>query len=264
MELDVAFENLRNEIFERYLKLNPYIATMIGMHDPYDKMWGDGSSERYRANLALIEEWSNRMKETIDYDGLSDENKIDWGVIEYARDLERFSFFDLRLFERNPDPFYEEIGGTIFIMLTREYAPFEERIEAITARLEGLPEFLRQFRTRFEKSKPVKLWTEVAIEACQQMPLLFQFIAMGTKGLVSENLHHRLEKAIENLNEPIKTQLEWLKHLLPHAEEEWALGREKFDRLLKIRNLGMTADDILKLGERYLQEMKIEREKLAK
>jgi uncharacterized protein (DUF885 family) len=51
---------------------------------------------------------------------------------------------------------------------------------------------------------------------------------------------------------------------LPQAEEEWALGREKFDKLLKIRNLGLTAEDILKLGEKYLHDMKIEREKLAK
>ena len=263
MEPDVAFEELKNEMFERFLKLNPYIATIIGMHKPYDRMWGDGSSERYRANLALLEEWSRRMK-LIDYDGLSDENKIDWDTVEHALKLERFSFFDLRLFERNPDPFSDEIGGTIFIMITRDYAPFEERVEAITARLEGLPEFLRQFRTRFEKSRPVKLWTELAIETCQQVPMLFQIIAMGTKGLVSENLHHRLEKAVENLKEPIKTQLEWLKQILPKAEEEWALGKEKFDRLLKIRNLGMTADDILKLGEKYLRDMKIEREKLAK
>jgi uncharacterized protein (DUF885 family) len=264
LDSDTAFEDLKNEMFERFLKLNPYIATMIGMHEPYDKTWGDGSSQRFRANLALLEEWNKRMKETIDYDGLSDENKTDWDVIEHALSLERFSFFDLRLFERNPDPFYEEIGGTIFIMISRDYAPFEERIEAIAARLEVLPEFLRQFRTRFEKSKPVKLWTEIAIEACQQMPTLFQFIATGTRGLVSEELSDRLEKAIENLIEPIKMQVAWLENLLPQAEEEWALGREKFDKLLKIRNLGMTADEILKLGEKYLQEMKMEREKLAK
>ncbi len=264
MDSNTAFENLKNEMFERFLKLNPYIATIIGLHEPYDKIWGNGSSERYRANLALLEEWNKRMKETIDYTGLSDENKIDWDVIEHALNLERFSFFDHRLFERNPDPFYEEIGGTIFIMITREYAPLEERIEAITARLEALPEFLKQYRTRFEKSRPVKLWTEIAIEACQQMPMLFQFIAMGTKGLISENLHGRLVTAIQNLSEPIKAQLTWLENLLPTAEEEWALGKEKFDKLLKIRNLGMTADEILKLGEKYLQEMKLEREKLAK
>ena len=264
MDSNTAFENLKNEMFERFLKLNPYIATVIGLHEPYDKMWGDGSSERPRANLALLEEWNKRMKETIDYNGLSDENKIDWDVIEHTLNLERFSFFDYRLFERNPDPFYEEIGGTIFIMITREYAPLEERIEAITARLEALPEFLKQFRTRFEKSKPVKLWTEIAIEACQQMPMLFQFIAMGTKGLVSENLHHRLVTAIQNLSEPLKAQLTWLENLLPKAEEEWALGKEKFDKLLKIRNLGMTADEILNLGEKYLPEMKTEREKQAK
>lgn len=250
-------------MFEKYMKLNPFIATMLGLHEPYDRLWGDGSSKRYRDNLALLEEWNERVK-AIDYNALNDDNKIDYKTIEHALKLERFYFNEFKMFERNPDPFFEEVGGAIFIMITRDYAPIEERIDAIAARLEKLPEFLKQFRTRFEKSRPVKLWTETALEACQQVPMLFQFIAMAAKGLVSEKTQQRLQKAVENLNQPIKEQMEWLKTLLPRAEENWALGREKFDKLLKIRNLGMTADEILKLGEKYLRAMKVEREKLAK
>jgi len=263
LDANLQFEKLKDEMLERYLKLNPYIATFMGLHEPYDKLWGDGSSKRYRDNLALFEEW-NKQAKTIDYNALNDDNKIDYKTIQHALKLERFYFNELKMFERNPDPFFEEIGGALFIMITRDYAPIEVRIEAITARLEKLPEFLKQFRTRFEKSRPVKLWIEIAMEACQQMPMLFQFLAMGTKALVSEKAHQRLQKAVENLNQPIKEQMEWLKSLLPKAEENWALGREKFDKLLKIRNLGMTADEILKLGEKYLREMKAEREKLAK
>lgn len=263
LDANEQFEKLKDDMFQAYMRLNPYIATILGLHEPYDKIWGDGSSKRYQASLALFEECNKRMK-AIDYNTLSDDNKIDWKVIEHALNLEKFAFHELRMFERNPDPFYEEIGGTIFIMITREYAPLEKRIEAIIARLEKLPEFLKQFRTRFEKSRPVKLWTEIAIEACQQMPMLFQFITIGTRGLVSEDLSRRLQKAVENLNQPIKEQLEWLNNLLPKAENEWALGRERFDKLLKIRNLGMSADEILKLGEKYLREMKAEREKIAK
>jgi uncharacterized protein (DUF885 family) len=263
LDANQEFEKSKDDMFQKYMQQNPYIATILGLHEPYDRIWGDASSKRYQANLALLEETNKRMK-TIDYNALSDENKIDWKVLEHALNLEKFAFYELRMFERNPDPFWEEIGGTIFIMMTREYAPLAKRIEAIIARLEKLPEFLKQFRTRFEKSKPVKLWTEIAIEACQQMPMLFQFITIGTKGLIPEDLSRRLQKTVENLNQPIKEQLGWLNSLLPKAEEDWALGRENFDKLLKIRDLGMTADEILKLGEEYLREMKAERERLAK
>jgi uncharacterized protein (DUF885 family) len=126
-----------------------------------------------------------------------------------------------------------------------------------------LPSFLEQFRTRFEKSKPVKLWTEVAIESCQRIPGLLQFTINATKGMISDELHERLKKSVEKLSQPIERYLEWLKSLLPKTREEWALGREKFEKLLKLRGLGMSSDEIYKLGVDYLQKLKDERARLA-
>jgi uncharacterized protein (DUF885 family) len=50
---------------------------------------------------------------------------------------------------------------------------------------------------------------------------------------------------------------------LPKTKTEWALGKDKFDKWLKLRGLGMTADEIHKLGVKYLKELKEERAKLA-
>ena len=124
----------------------------------------------------------------------------------------------------------------------------EKRVEAIIARMEELPKFLKEFRTRFDKSKPVKLWTEIAIESCQQIPGLFQFLVASTKEVISEQLHNRLTKTVANLQQPIKEQLDWLQALLPKATGEWALGKQKFNKWLKLRGLNMTADEIYKLG----------------
>jgi len=261
--MDEEFEKLNKEMFERYLKINPTLATLFGLHDPYDKLLPDGSSKRVFENLRLFEEWCNKMKEKMKFDALSEEHKIDWKVIEHAYELEKFFVIEHRLFETNPDAF-DEIGTILFLMITRSYAPLEKRVECIIPRLEKLPKFLEQFRTRFETSQAVRLWTEVAIERCEGVPALLQFIANATKERIPTKLHEKLEQTVRKLDQPISQQLEWLKSLLLKTKTEWALGKEKFDKLLKIRKLGMTVDEIYALGVKYLKEMKEEQAKIAK
>lgn len=68
---------------------------------------------------------------------------------------------------------------------------------------------------------------------------------------------------MENLQPELKSHIEWLQSLLPKTKGEWALGREKFEKLLQLRELGMTSEEIYELGVKYLDELKAERERLA-
>jgi uncharacterized protein (DUF885 family) len=262
MSYDEKFEKLNMEMFQKSMAVNPAFATFLGLHDPYDWQMPDGSSKNVFDSLKLAEEWVDKMKKTVKFDMLSNDHKVDWKIIELSYEKAKFSVYEHRTWETNPDAF-DEVGGTFFIMLTRDYAPIEKRVEAIVARMEKLPKFLEEFRTRFEKTKPVKLWTEVAIESGQQIPGLFMFIVAATKGVISEGLHKRLTQTAMSLQEPLKQHLAWLQSLLPKTKVEWALGKEKFDKWLKLRDLGMTADEICNLGVKYLKELKEERAKLA-
>ncbi len=262
MSADEQFEKLNWEMFEKVLEENPTLATFFGLHEPYDWKLPDGSVKNIFDTFALIEEWVAKLKREIDVDALNDNNKIDWEVMQHVYELFKFQIHEQRTFEMNPDAF-DEIGGALFIMLTRDYAPIEKRIDAIVARLENLPSYLEQFRTRFEKSKPVKLWTQIALESCQRIPSLLQFILNATKGMIPEELHTRLKNSIEQLGEPIKRYSKWLENLLSRTRTEWALGAEKFEKLLQLRGLGMSSDEIHTLGVDYLQKLKKERTVLA-
>jgi len=262
MSHDEKFEKLNMEMFQKFLDKNPQLATFFGMHDPYDWLIPNGSSKNVFETLELVKEWVAKMKKTVNYETLSDDHKIDWKVIELFYERSKFFVNEHRTWETNPDAF-EELGEVFFVMLIRDYAPIEKRVEAIITRMEKLPKYLEEFRTRFETSEPVKLWTDVAIESCQQILGLFQFIVAATKGGISEDLHNQLRKAAMDLQQPIKQHLEWLHSLLPRTKTEWALGKEKFDKLLQIRGLGMTADEIYELGVKYLEDLKKERAKLA-
>jgi len=262
MNEDEKFEKLNWEMFQRILEKNPHYATFFGLHDPYDKLMPDGGSKNVFESLELMKQWLDRMRKTTEYDALNDENKIDWKILEHAYELQRFSVEQHRTWENNPDAF-DEMGGVLFIMFTRDYAPLEKRVEAIISRLEKLPAYLYQFRTRFEKSNPVELWKRVALESCQQIPNLVQFIVMATKGTIPAELHNRLMTAAMNLQQPMQQHMEWLQALSPRTKTDWALGKDKFETLLKLRKLGMTSDQIHQLGRKYLEELKEERAKLA-
>jgi len=262
MNADEMFEKIINEGLNKFLEKNPDVATHLGLHEPYDYMLPKGSTERFLENLQFMEELLKRLSENVNREELNDDHKIDWEVLEKVYERWKFDFYERRIHELNPDV-SEDLGGLIFIMFTRNYAPLEKRLEAIAARIEKMPKYLEEFRLRFEKSQPVRLWTQLAIEKTQSMMGLFMFILQAVKGKVSDKVYERLQKAVENFQPALKAHLEWLHGLLTKTREEWAIGREKFEKLLQLRELGMNSEEILNLGVKYLNELKAERERLA-
>ena len=262
MGADTEFEQLKKEFFNKFLEKNPEAASFLGLHDPYDWQLSRGDTQDIVENMQLVEDFVAQMKATIDFEELSDENKIDWTVAEKALENSKFQFEEMRFFEKNPNV-YDGLGSIMFMMITREYAPLENRIDALVSRLEQFPRYLEEFRTRFDKSKPVKLWTEIAIETGQQFPMLLQFIGGLAKGKVSEELQIRLEAAIAKVMEPLQTYLNWMKSLDGKTTDEWALGPKRFERLIQLRELGMTSEEIFQLGKRYFEDLKEERKRVA-
>jgi len=262
MNADQKFDQLTKEMIDKLLETNPDYATQLGLHDPYDYLLPDGSTRLLLENLEFEKGWLNRLKETVKFEDLNEDHKLDWAVLERFYESSRFYFYEQRMHELNPDAFVV-LGGLVFLMLARDYAPFEKRMDAIAGRLERAPKYLEEFRSRFEKSKPVKLWTEIAIESAQGIGGLFQFLLQAAKGQVSDKVYQRLSNAVGKLQPALEEHIKWLSSLLPKSTEKWALGREKFEKLLKLRDLGMSSDKILVLGEKYLKDLKAERKRLA-
>jgi uncharacterized protein (DUF885 family) len=262
MSADKQFEKLQNEMYDRFYQVLPEIASMLGLHDPFDHQLSKGDLTPDFEIEKMLEEAVSRMKETIDFNALNEVNKIDWEILESLLEVWKFTLHEQRQNILNPDAF-DLIGGSFFLMISREYAPLEERMKAIISRLKEIPRYLKEFRTRFEKSKPVKLWTEIALESSQQIPGLFQFITMLSKGQIPDDLQADLEEAVAALNEPLKEHLAWLQQLQSNTIEKWALGKTRYEKLIQLRMLGMTSEEILQFGIKSLKELKEERSQTA-
>jgi len=263
MNADETFEKLTQDMMNRFFENNPDFATEFGLHEPYDYLLPTGSTQLLLKNLQLLEETITSLNSTVKREELNAQHKIDLEVLANAYEQWKFGFYERRTHELDPDSF-SMLGGLIFIMFTRNYAPMEKRADAIAARMEKMPKYLEEFRSRFENKHPVKLWTEMAIETAQNMGGLFQFILYTAKGKVSDNVYARLSLAWDKLQPALKMHMDWLHTLLPKTQEKWALGKEKFEKLLQLRQLGMNSDKIYQLGVKYLNELKVKREQLAR
>ena len=262
MSADLKFEELKKGMLDRFFERNPHLATIIGLHDPYDYLLPKGDTAKVIEDVEDLGRCVKQMKETMNYDELNGANKVDWEVLESALEMNRFEVYERRVHELNPDAF-DQVGGAFFLMFTVDYAPLEKRVDAMISRMQKLPGYMREFRSRFENSKPVKLWTDVALESAQQVPGLFMFIMASVKGKISSELYDRLQKAAAELTSPFEEHLTWLKLMKSIAVPSWALGKEKFEELIRLRRLGMTSEQILQLGFKFLSDLKTERTRIA-
>ncbi len=247
------FDALVREAFYSFLEYRPDIATKLGLHQ-YDKLMPSGSRESHEAFIEKLSWYLSQVQSL--QEELSREKHLERNLMVSLLRYHLFKEKEVRRWEKDPDP-GETIGFAIYFLFTREFAPFEERLESITARLSKCPQFIEEFKSRIKT--PVTLWVDVARESCLTLPLFFQIISTtaSQKGLET----HELEEASARTEEALSHYVEWLSTL--PSEEGFAIGRQRFKTLLELREIGLNSDEILKMGEDYLRKEKARLKELA-
>jgi hypothetical protein len=253
-------EQLHERMLNEFLAINPDVGTAVGLHEPYDRLLPHGGKKRLDDTLALFEDWDAKAGQSAASIRPSDDDELHLELLGMSTDIVRFAIEDYPLWKMYPDGL-ENIGGLLFLMASRGYAPAETRARDVTCRLRLIPKYLEQFRTRFDPGEPVRLWTEMAIESCDDLPGLLDFLLETFKDREPEC--DEMEDAVVSLRSCTSDHREWLKQLLDRAKDDFAMGRDRFSKLLKIRKIEMPIDEILALGRSRLEEFKQERAKLA-
>jgi uncharacterized protein (DUF885 family) len=244
---------LSKKMFDALVKRNPIWATYLGLHK-YDSMMPKETRESYLKDIKRYESFLKRF-ENINPEKLTPDRKIDRDAAIHQLKLFLFYTKEVRYWESNPD-LANRIGDAIFPLFVKDFAPFKKRIVSITSRLEKVPRFLEEGKTRIKT--PVRLWTEMAIESCDRLPGFFDEIMKESKRRkLDKKTLGRLESAINTANESIKNYKKYLKKIiLPKSKKEFAIGDKKFRKLIKLRGLGYTPKEILRFGKRQLKDSK--------
>lgn len=257
-----AFDRLNEDKLKEYLRINPDQATFLGLHEPYDWQLPHGGFKRYEDTRSLMGSWHTDATNLAEKTDLTNEQKLSLKSLKSAIDILAFSLDDYPHWRMNPDAL-ETPGGLLFIMLTRDYAPFDQRVSAMCSRIGRFPKFLEEFRTRFKDAKPARVWTDMAIETAEQFPGFLTVLKESSAGRVSESLMEDLTKSIDACEKGLKEQLAWLKKVREDSTDKFSMGKRKFAKMIKIRGMGLTPEKMLTLGEKYLREFKRDRARVA-
>ncbi len=250
---------LANAVLENLVKTEPEAATYLGIHTE-DHRVSEQSTESYLERIKDLKTFLDLLSK-IDVKKLNHEKEIDYESLKFALELELFNTDELRSWEKAPTGAWIA-GDALFILFTRDFAPFEERIKSIISRIKQFPRVFEQDKERLKK--PVKLWVENGLQSIEAIPMLFNEIVNAAKGKVSKETFDELISAIKDTEVKFKEYAEWLKEVAKTASNDWAIGPEKFAKLLKLRLIDYTPDEILKMGENYLKQFKEQLVEIAK
>jgi uncharacterized protein (DUF885 family) len=163
---------------------------------------------------------------------------------------ELFDLEEQRLWARRSTAM-DGIGDPLFALFARDFAPLNERLVSLTARMEAIPRYLAEHQTRATEPQ-VRLWQELELESAVEMPGFFdEIVAAG--GALAEPERRRLDRAAERAKAAVAEYETFLQGTFRTAVESWPLGRERYDELVARRAFdGLDAERILEIGYEQL------------
>ncbi len=246
---DDEFVALAERYIESLLEMNPEYATYLGDHR-FDDRLNDYSAEGVAKSVALDKQFLVEL-EAIDLARLTPANAIDYEILENQIRYNIWGSEELREWEWNPMQY--NVGGAIYSLIARDFAPIEERLHDINDRLKQIPEVVDAAKANLKN--PPKIHTETAI---LQNP--------GAIALIAGQLDEILEQAPELKDEmeaprgaaidALEEYGEWLKQdLLPRSNGEFRIGEEKFRKKLAfVLHSDLSMEEILTRAEKALVE----------
>jgi uncharacterized protein (DUF885 family) len=259
-DADARFDRTVERWFRDQLDLQPEIGTYLGLHER-DAELSPGGRDAIDDEVAFhrrtIEELS-----AIDPGELSAERALDRDLAVHQSRLELFSLTEYPRWS-GASRAADHLGSALFPLFTRDFAPLAERVASIAGRLEEAPEYLRETRERV--TAPVRIWAEIDLESTEQLPsFLDTIVAAAAAEAVGEDVVERLKAAAAATKGALAEHAAWLRDdVLPRAEGEWRAGPERFEELIRLRELEADGDEILAVGEELLVSEKAARDALG-
>ncbi len=254
---DDKFSKLVNEYLEFQWKNSPLSATFNGIHT-YDDQINSFSLTAVKAQVEKDRQFVGRFKSEIDRAKLNESNQIDFDLIQDSLRQEEFSLEKSHDLEREPSTYPNIVAGLGFLMFSREYAPFEERMGNLAKRMEKMPQLLEEGKKNL--SNPPKLWTQIAIETTSGAAGLYeQVLAQAITQLPeTSDARKRFEAANPKVIAALKSYQEFLeKDLLSRSNGNFADGRENFVyRLKNFYLIDQSPEEIKAVAQKVLAETK--------
>ncbi len=254
---------LLTERFYGIVERHPVFATYLGLHDHDDRL-GDGSRDAVQGEIDAARTFLSRL-ESISASDLSPYWALERELAQFSTRRQVFDDDVHRVWERRVSA-TDEIGDGVFLLFARGTRPLAERLSSIAARLEAGPQHIEEQKSRLGQ-RPMRLWNEMELDSAESLPSLFEEVIGAARHELGDDHAEtrRLERGAAEMRIALVSYNGWIRDQLARADDEFALGGEAYNELIGLRAFdGLSADDILEIGEQQLAENSAARARAAR
>jgi uncharacterized protein (DUF885 family) len=245
-DANAAFAQLADDYIGGFLAWRPGAGTALGLHQ-YDGKAADLSRASVDAELARLKSFEQQLAD-LDVSRLSKQSACDYRVLRGAIEHEIFNFEDGHEFTQNPMTYAGAIDVNIYIK--RNFAPLPDRVRSIISILNQAPKLMAAARTNLDESLP-RPYVETAIDQADgSADFLGTDLVNALKEVQDPQLMAEFNAANGRAIAELRGFATYLKEQkLPKATDNFALGREKYMRLLQCGEMiTNTPEDLLDRG----------------
>jgi uncharacterized protein (DUF885 family) len=245
------FEGIAREVIQDSFHMDPVGATWMGEHT-FDSLLPDLTKYGQGQFAQRIEGYLTAL-DAVDDVELALTDLVDLEILRAF--LTRAHFDITQVAAHTWNPMLWNPGTAIHLLLSRDFAPLEERMANVADRCENIPDFLEQARNTLEEMPAIHCETAIAQLA-------------GTRALL-ESLDIQ-PQIIQSLDQHV----EWLKEQLPFAHKSPRMGSEIYSGILwhsldaessaqellvaAHQHLDLVNSQMLHVAQEYLAEIDIE------
>jgi uncharacterized protein (DUF885 family) len=238
-----SFAEMVQEFLHELYEDQPVMASALGLTE-YDDRLDDLSAAAFEARRRRSATWLHRFQQ-VPEEGLNRDERIDRGLIlSYLRGEQIMA--DWEMWRRQPAVYLGPCLNGVFVLFLHRLRPEAELVEAAASRLRAVPKALEEGRRNLRAALAPAVYVERAVA---QVRAAVRYLAELLPTEVRDPiLRAQVEDAARGAVLALEDFRDYLERLLANARGSWAIGEERYNRLLREKEL--LGDDARALRER--------------
>ncbi len=244
---NAEWNKLVDAFFDQYFKFNPTQGTASGFHQ-YDSQLEDYSRKSVDAQVAFAKSFLARLA-NFDSKQLSTEERQDYELVASNVKSTLLALESIRGWEKNPDQYSSGLTQSAFTIMSRKFAPPEQRLRSLIQRENQMPAALAAGKTNLKN--PPHIYTEIAI---QQLPGNISFFQHDVPEAFKDVKDAELLAQFKSSNDAVIAALRdyenfLKKNVLSVSKGDFRIGTENYQKkLLYDEMVDIPIDRLLQIG----------------
>jgi uncharacterized protein (DUF885 family) len=254
---DAEYTRFAREYLDAYYAAHPVRATNLGLH-AHDTRLPELTAEAFQRRAEALHGWLARL-ERLERSTLTGDAVFDVRILENALRAELLSLEETREWQRDPMFYNSLLASGLSSLTQREFAPVEERMRSLMARMAGVPAVVASAKANLrDVPKP---WAEQALRDTRGTVGFLRTDlpkALEAQGLarVDAALRQEFSTVLARATAEVEGFARWQEQeLLPKANGDFRLGRALFEKKLALEeHVALTAEQLRDINERAIRE----------